>query len=324
MLPVDPINSNYSNNTLELDYGICKRRIRAIEGRLRERWIFTESPGADVRIVHNHSGKGLRLGEFAIDDDVEIVPLVVFQEAEYPFEISASSTFYPDAHEESATVDGSARHTSDNTAWDPLQAAAGLNAWDDIASGSAMVIETGSTSLWKRILRSIFLFDVSSLSGEKASAATFSLMESDALTSPDNCSISPTYNIFESAPASNTAVVAGDFDSPGTTEFSSDLAHGSIVLNDYNPFVLNSPGLTFLQAAIDGDGIVKLGFRESTYDAPDSEPARNGNSLISKFSTDFSDRGSGYKPKLVVESSPLMSSKSDVLMNIWNEDKQIN
>ena len=40
LLEIDPVNAGYQYNTLQWDYGVCKRRIRLIEGRLRERWIF--------------------------------------------------------------------------------------------------------------------------------------------------------------------------------------------------------------------------------------------------------------------------------------------
>jgi len=53
VLPVDPINSNYLNNTLEWDYGVCVRRVRVIEGLIQETWIFDKDPKGTVWIKDN-------------------------------------------------------------------------------------------------------------------------------------------------------------------------------------------------------------------------------------------------------------------------------
>ena len=96
LLDTDPINENYHQNVLEWDYGICKRRIRIVHGIIRETWLFESAPVGEVRVKHNHSGNiKLRFGEYAVDDDTELVPASVFSVAEYPFEVGASpETFY--------------------------------------------------------------------------------------------------------------------------------------------------------------------------------------------------------------------------------------
>ena len=42
LLRIDPDNKNYKNNVVEWDYGVCKRRLRIREGRIREKWIFNK------------------------------------------------------------------------------------------------------------------------------------------------------------------------------------------------------------------------------------------------------------------------------------------
>ncbi len=49
LLPVDPINANYLENTLEWDYGICKRRLRLIEGSIFDRFVFDTKPNGDIQ-----------------------------------------------------------------------------------------------------------------------------------------------------------------------------------------------------------------------------------------------------------------------------------
>ncbi len=51
LLPVDPWNPNYANNVLEWDYGVCKRKLRQVEGRVHGYWVFPANPGGDVRIT---------------------------------------------------------------------------------------------------------------------------------------------------------------------------------------------------------------------------------------------------------------------------------
>ena len=75
LLKDDPTPAEFTNNVLEWDYGICKRRIRIIEGRIRERWIFASNPNGEVRIKHNFSGNlPIQLGGYAINSDEELVP----------------------------------------------------------------------------------------------------------------------------------------------------------------------------------------------------------------------------------------------------------
>ena len=68
LLDGDPINENYHQNTLEWDYGICKRRLRIIEGQLRERYFFFADPGGGVKIKSNWIGTIESGPDFARDN----------------------------------------------------------------------------------------------------------------------------------------------------------------------------------------------------------------------------------------------------------------
>jgi len=50
LLETDPINGNYHNNVLEWDYGVCRRRVRLIEGRFLGSWVFLTNPKGEVAI----------------------------------------------------------------------------------------------------------------------------------------------------------------------------------------------------------------------------------------------------------------------------------
>ncbi len=103
LLPVDPVNSNYQANTLEWDYGICKRRLRIIEGSILGSWVFATKPSGTVKIKYNQTGDyKLRLGQFAISDGEEQITPEQFNELAklqggYPVTISDTATFYPES-----------------------------------------------------------------------------------------------------------------------------------------------------------------------------------------------------------------------------------
>jgi len=295
LLPVDPANSNYSYNTLEWDYGICIRRIRAIEGQLLERWVFDGNPIGEVRVQHNHTGTyPLRLGSYAVDDDTELVPASTFDEAEYPFRVAATATFYPDADPESTSVDGSIRHFTEDTTWANIRDGVGTETWDtSVDFQSAYILSGLNTDEWQGIIRSVYLFDTSGLpDGADISATTLSFYGTLAYYNPWDL----TLNIYSSAPASNTALVAGDYDSLGTTAYcDTGIAASSWNASGYNDFPFNATGI----AAIDKTGVSKFGARDATYDVANSPPTWVGDST-SSIKNYFADQGSGYEPKLVV------------------------
>ncbi len=313
LLPVDPLNPNYSGNTLEWDYGICKRRLRIIEGRLLGSWVFGSNPQGKILIKYNQTGDfKLKLGQFAINDDEELIESEDFDQiAErfggYPVTISDSMTFYPDAHVEVSSVDGITRHLQAAQTWATIQGGAGTDVWDTdegITFGDSNcpvgLLAAGVLSAkWDYFYRSIFLFDVSGLTDSAViSAATMSLYGTNKL---DSLVASPTVNIFSSAPASNTALAAGDYDSLGTTPLATAISYANWIYASpyWNDFTFNAAGIAAVQAAADANTVVKLGGREATYDAPNS-PAPWVTNSLSRFCCYFVDKGNGYKPKLVV------------------------
>jgi hypothetical protein len=292
----DPLNENYAYNTLEWDYGVCFRRIRLIEGRFLGSWIFTVPPKSDVTIKYNQTGVFRIKLQYAKDTDTEYIPASYFSEAkEWPVVISDSATFYPDADPETSSVDGHAYSYLSNATWSEVRNGAGDYAYD--SSAYLMATQYGSTSTtdrWRRIARAIILFDTSTLgSGANISAATLSL---DGYTKSDDNSWAPNVNIYSSAPVSNTAVVAGDFDSLGLTAYcDTPITYAGWNTSGYNDFVLNASGL----AAINKTGVSKFGTRGANYDVADTPPAW-GDTKTAYIWASSVEHGAGYQPKLVV------------------------
>lgn len=295
ILDIDPRNEYYQGNVLEWDYGICKRRLRIIEGRIHGSWVFLENPHSETRIIYNQSGNfRLKLGQYKVDDDTEVITTEQFAAAQYPFTVNDSSTFYPDADPETSSVDGWTQgYSPTNTTWTALVNHAGHAAADDTPDAAQNAWYSGtSLNTWRTLRRADYLYDTSSLGDTVIiTGATLSVycynkyMPSGA---------TPVYNIYTSNPLSNTELVAADYPRVGGTALATGIAHADIDAAGYNDWVLNTTGL----ATIPLDGVAKYSMR-TNYDVEDSQPAWTS-AEWNGISCYFSEQGSGFKPKLVV------------------------
>jgi len=205
-----------------------------------------------------------------------------------------TTTVYPDPHVESTTVDGYASDTT-QAAWGTIRGAAGDQA-DDSNALLKVNIKTAFNSSpdYETMRRGVVLFDTSGIddSDTKDSATCELVVNSKSATlSADSVSM------CTSAPASNTAIVAGDYDSHGTTKQSNDLTISGITADNttYNAWTLDSTGL----GNIDLAGVSKFGFRMLS-DLSDAEPTY-GNDDINEIQPRTADQaGTSKDPKLVI------------------------
>lgn len=219
------------------------------------------------------------------------------------------TTFYPDAHVESSSVDGDARGslTSGQT-WTTIRNSAGTGTPSGDSSVNLWIayLQADVVAGWDDMMRSIVLFDINAIdSGDTITAATISLYEADGVTSN---SFGGNVAIVASSPATDTAVIVADFTTLSTTTFAS-LAFGSIA-GGYNDMVVNASGLTNLTSAKDGDGIVRWGGRTS-WDADNDEPgfSSDGRDYWRVESADNADTTTD--PKLAItHSSPRGAASS--------------
>lgn len=306
ILETDPVNPKLHNNTVEWDYGVCKRRIRILQGRFKETWVFTSKPFNNIRIVHNQESKRLRLGKgydanlldlpiTVKDDDAELLDV---SDLIYPITVGGSGTFYPDANPESTSVDGYvARYVAAGEAWGDLRTGAGTLAGDTLAElYQTLIVCDDENDKYRQITRCILLFDTSAIgSGNQVDSATFSLYGTAKL---DNASITPDLCLVSSNPASNTSLAASDYGTLGSTLFcDAVVTYAAWDTSDYNDFALNSSGI----AAVTVTGVSKFGVRNKNYDFDGSAPAwsSTNDSYLKAY---HADQGSD-KPKLVVSYS---------------------
>lgn len=293
-------NPNYTNNCIVIDYGICTRLLRLIEGQLQGRWVFDKVPPGTVTIRYNQFGNvPLILSQYGADADTEIItPADVERELRLNgyAAIDDTLTVYPDADPETSTVDGYIAWDYDaNSTWDTVHDADGTAHASVSSAGATMIAQIMKwTTGWQSIFRSILLFDTSSLTSTATiEDATLYLYLASKDPSSD---MTMTMHVVSHDPTSNTNIVTGDFlyTKFGTTSY------GSIIYNNfetgtYNAIAFNASGLN----AISKTGITKLGLRFED-DMNDSEPVGVGNYDALRFTMYTSDQGAGFKPTLII------------------------
>ena len=308
-LETDHINPNYHFNVLEYDYGFCKRRIRIIEGRFRDRITLTSNPNTEVRVANNATGN-MRL-KFGSRDrmgdpigrvigDTEIISKEELASARYPITIGASpETFYPDAHVENSSVDGVTTHNEAEVTWATILAGAGTSADDSVTGAHQGYYRAdGSTDKWLQLTRNIYLFDTSGISAiATVTGAVFSLY---GYEKADTLSASPDYNVYKSTPFSNVALQADDYVDVGSTALCAtpityaafdDAGYNNMTLTDVDTDDFGYISLT---------SVTKLGCRGVTHDVDGGTPNWISNHLC-YMSTYTADQGNtGSDPKLVV------------------------
>jgi len=307
LLAVDPSNQYYTNNTLVWDYGIAKRYLRLVEGKLVGSWAFDSNPNGEVRIKYNQTGDyTLELGQFQTNSDEEVVPLDAFLDpmryffSEYPIAINDSLTFYPGV----GAVDGFARRTfsqGGGELWSDLRINDGNSSGYAAADTELLAFfpdGEGYPDKWVQIRRCIYMPDTSALpDGCTITSATFSIRGS-ATATVDYLGLGATFmaTIVSATPDSVNAIIDSDYGQVGSTIYSTTIDYPSWITNGYNTFTFNSVGI----AAISKTSNTFLGLREVTYDIDNTAPAWQAWVNRTSISGYFSSQGTGYKPKLVV------------------------
>tara|TARA_Y100000310_G_scaffold174234_1_gene174318 strand:+ start:1309 stop:2277 length:969 start_codon:yes stop_codon:yes gene_type:complete len=203
--------------------------------------------------------------------------------------------FNPDPDAESTSVDGHcAEEIGLGDTWSNIHGGAGTISSDDETFLFCARIESLESD-WKNIFRGVVLFDTSSLDDAISIGTTTLSLRGTAKKNEGSLNLN--VNIYSSAPASNTAVVAGDFNSLGTTAFSTAISHASFSTSAYNDFVLNASGV----AQITATGVSKFGMRNETYDALNVEPSHPSSVTDNSVSCSAADEaGTSQDPKLEV------------------------
>jgi hypothetical protein len=210
---------------------------------------------------------------------------------------ATESTFYPDAHVETTTVDGMVGCGElGNESWATLEGHAGGYS-NDNSIEIELAINTNATG-FNTLRRGITLFNTGPTIPADNSITDATLSMATRASSLDQLSISPALQIVSSAPASDTALANGDFDSLGSTGFSTAIPFMSFAaLGVYNSWVLDANGIANITK---GSGVSKFGGIESVYDLGGSTPGHTASSTTRCNVSAADTTGTNLDPKLVV------------------------
>ena len=223
------------------------------------------------------------------------------------------STFYPDPHPETTSVDGHVRRSGVVETWATIRGGAGTFSDDTSASREfAGAYAFTSTGNWNELYRSPFLFDTSALPDtDDITAATFSVYVSSKSDPHDEMS----WCLVSSNPASNTALVNGDFTLStkfGSTRFATDKTYASISTSAYCDFTLNSAGIDNVSKT----AISKFGLL-TAQDFDNSAPTW-ASSTYKHITGYYAERtGTSEDPKLVVTHSAPSSAVNSGFFNFF-------
>jgi len=210
---------------------------------------------------------------------------------------------YPDPDPETTTVDGRMARFNVTETWATIIAGAGGFSEGGVVSDDGVSITaSGTADRWRFLFRSIFLFNTSALgSGASITAAVLSLKGS---AKTDALSATPDIDIYTSSPASNTAIVNGDFSQVGSvSQTGSPSTYAGWSVSDYNAFTFDATG----RGNISLTGVSKFGARNANYDVAGSTPPYVQDAQ-SAFRLTFADQtGTASDPKLVVTYSAAAS-----------------
>ena len=203
----------------------------------------------------------------------------------------ATATVYPNAHTESSSVDGHVGFVGldDKISWSTATTDNGDNVTQIRDSHGTINCTVHYNGGWEDFTRGFLLFDTSGIgSVQSVSAAVLSFTSSQNNTTATE----DTWTIVASTPASNTALVAADYDNVASTSFGS--IESTAVTTDsstYNDITLNASGRSAVAVA----GVTKFGVRWEADRADSEEQSSNQIIMLS------ADTASNSKdPKLVV------------------------
>jgi hypothetical protein len=207
------------------------------------------------------------------------------------------ATFYPNAHPESVSCDGWAYQfytAGSGKDWATIRSATGTYGSATSPDSPIVIVADNGTDKWGELSRLIFTFDTGSVLPDTV-VVTAAALYAWGCGKSDSLGISPDIGIFTAAPASNTNIAAGDYDSLGTHLIGDKITYSSFSTTGFNRFGIDSHHLNLISLT----GITKLGLKNFNYDASNIAPAWTS-ILMSHLNVYMADQGGGYRPYLEV------------------------
>ena len=295
LLAIDPVNSNYRNNTLEWDYGICVRHLRVIEGMTQETWIFDENPHGTVWIKDNttkSAGFIWQVAPYAYDANGNVVVINEYKqvsssefervdkEGGYPVVIDPTETYISSSYDAELYAYGVANYTTVH------DATSAVMAWDGFEFKHTGQRNASGTS-WS-IYRSGIFFNTSALPND----ANISSAKVGLYGASDNSitDFNITLQVSSNSSYPHEPMVVGDYNCSLYSGDGGNISTSGFNLSGYNNISMTATGLTWISLT----GTTKLLIRSSN-DIASTAPT--GDEYID---TCTYEKGAGYQPFLEV------------------------
>lgn len=154
-------------------------------------------------------------------------------------------TAFPDPNPETTTVDGFVNRGGVNETLATIRAGAG-NGVGDVSTADLIcyIAPTATSNQYSDCYRSIFLFDTSAIPDTNTISAAVLSLAGMGSVGADN--LTQTVEIVLSTPASNTGLVAADYNQVGSVRQATGIAASAYNNTDgtYNNFTLNATGIS--------------------------------------------------------------------------------
>jgi len=229
---------------------------------------------------------------------------------------NTTSTFYPDAHPETDSFDGSTYGDNWSTTWSTVRNQIGNGTYcrDDLAQSNSgySAATRRHNPLGYNTAHSIYTFAYNLTSGDTIDSATFSVY----VTSKSNADSDGNDFIALVQQDRRTGAQTGISTSDHYIQYydgaklADDIDIADINTSAYNNWALNTTGLALLSAS-GSDEYIHFGQIEG-HDYNDSPPTNFGDNMIYNYYAD--QTGTANDPKLVVEHSEVSAGNSNFLM----------
>jgi hypothetical protein len=292
LLAVDPINMNYSNNTIEWVYGDgIVRHLRQIEGVVMDIYIFDSAPAGDIVIIEQiekTKGYSYDAPAYAMDADGKQIKITTYGNKKTVKLDDLKGVKYP------ITVDPTVNYiTSANdgvlNGYDVSSYATAHNSTSGTSYYSAVNSYVGQyrSGTQYNIHRLAFYFDTSALPDDAViTAASLSLYgKTDDSDQDFNMQITNGQSTYPHSP-----MIDSDYSYLNYTGNGGTLTSAGFTTVGYNSIPLNATGMSWITAT----GITKL-YVVSDRDYTSTPPA---NLVDEELMIWMYEKGSGYQPKL--------------------------
>jgi len=209
--------------------------------------------------------------------------------------MSSPETFNPDADPETNTVDGDVLRNVAGESFGAIRTGAGTAADDSNTSFKIGDLEAAaSTDTYSQLARGILLFNTAPLP-DGINISDVSLILRIAAIGPSPFTITPaSYGVVISNPASNTALVAADYNTVSMAKKSSYVDQSSMSVGSDSTWTFTQAGRDYINLT----GITKLATAIS-YDIDNSAPNWEASDKRSVVTANSAEAGSNI-PRLVV------------------------